>query len=184
MLFECQRCETTFTAPPSRDGRKRYCSKQCSYAAKRKASPIATCLGCGRTFRQNRPSRQARFCSKACASRHTAKTRPTTKGRYVTSKGYVAIYQPNHPNTSKGGYMMEHRLTMEAQIGRYLMSNEIVHHRDGNRQNNALSNLDLMFKDAHDRLPKERTGVVQCPHCARMIRLSRPARLVAQTSRK
>lgn len=96
----------------------------------------------------------------------------------------MAIYQPSHPSASKGGYVMEHRLVMEKQIGRHLQRNEVVHHRDTNRQNNMLSNLELMFKDAHDLLPKERTGEIECPHCAALIRLSRPARIVAQTSRK
>jgi len=38
---------------------------------------------------------------------------------------------------------MEHRYVMEQVLGRKLASREIVHHRDGNPQNNSPDNLAL-----------------------------------------
>jgi hypothetical protein len=37
----------------------------------------------------------------------------------------------------------EHRLVMAQHLGRALLPTESVHHRDGNRRNNALTNLEL-----------------------------------------
>ena len=41
------------------------------------------------------------------------------------------------------GWVFEHRMVMEAAIGRPLTADEIVHHRDGDKQNNAIQNLEL-----------------------------------------
>jgi hypothetical protein len=40
--------------------------------------------------------------------------------------------------------MAEHRLVMEQAIGRYLEEWELVHHKDGDRANNLLANLELL----------------------------------------
>ena len=40
---------------------------------------------------------------------------------------------------------MEHRLVMARSLGRPLLSHESVHHIDGDRKNNKLSNLQLCF---------------------------------------
>ena len=57
--------------------------------------------------------------------------------------GYIRIYTPEHPAANKGGYVYEHRLVMEAKLGRLLKSGEIVDHIDRNRSNNAPENLRL-----------------------------------------
>jgi len=40
-------------------------------------------------------------------------------------------------------YVFEHHLVMEQSIGRFLKMHELVHHIDGNRLNNDISNLYL-----------------------------------------
>jgi len=45
--------------------------------------------------------------------------------------------------------MFEHRLVMEQHLGRYLLPTEIVHHRDSNRQNNDISNLEMRTRRTH-----------------------------------
>jgi hypothetical protein len=42
-----------------------------------------------------------------------------------------------------GKWVMQHREVMEAHLGRKLESYEHVHHKDGNRANNAIENLEL-----------------------------------------
>ena len=49
-------------------------------------------------------------------------------------------------------YRSVHVVAMEKNIGRKLNSNEVVHHIDGNKSNNDLSNLALMTRSEHARL--------------------------------
>jgi predicted Zn-ribbon and HTH transcriptional regulator len=64
--------------------------------------------------------------------------------------GYEVIYYPTHPNARKGsGIVYLHRIIMENHLGRYLESNEIVHHIDKNRSNNILENLELTTAAEH-----------------------------------
>ena len=48
---------------------------------------------------------------------------------------------------------------MEKKLGRYLKPNEIVHHIDGNKQNNKLSNLKLMTEEQHKSLEMKQRPV-------------------------
>ena len=49
-------------------------------------------------------------------------------GRIKHIGGYVFIKKPNHPFCSSKGYVFEHRLVVEQQIGRYLRPKEVPHH--------------------------------------------------------
>jgi hypothetical protein len=57
--------------------------------------------------------------------------------------GYILLYLPNHPNCSVNGQYAEHRLVMEKMIGRYLIKDENVHHKNGIRDDNRPENLEL-----------------------------------------
>ena len=63
--------------------------------------------------------------------------------------GYISIYFPDHPRSTKEGYIMEHVLVMEAALGRHLSPDEVVHHKNFKRDDNRLSNLQLMTKHSH-----------------------------------
>lgn len=67
------------------------------------------------------------------------------KKKWIGRDGYVLVAAPvGHPNPRADGTILEHRLVMESLIGRPLYDWEIVHHKDGNRQNNTPENLELM----------------------------------------
>lgn len=69
-------------------------------------------------------------------------------GRHVDKNGAIYILSPDHPHKTHAGYVFEHRLIMEKMIGRYLIPNEVVHHRDGNPGNNSPDNLQLFSENA------------------------------------
>lgn len=48
-----------------------------------------------------------------------------------------------------GKPIVEHRYLMERHLGRKLKSNEIVHHKDGDRFNNAIDNLEIVDRAKH-----------------------------------
>lgn len=93
-------------------------------------------------------------CSRACAAEIKSRTKsgpnhPRWKsGKEISPCGYQLEYNPNHPDAHKGK-VFTHRLMMEQKIGRKLTSKEIVHHKDGNKLNNKIENLQIMTRAEH-----------------------------------
>lgn len=58
-------------------------------------------------------------------------------------EGYVLLHRPDHPNSQKSGYIMEHVLVMSEHLGRPLFEDENVHHIHGDRADNQIGNLEL-----------------------------------------
>lgn len=63
--------------------------------------------------------------------------------------GYISVYVPDHPNSTKEGYVMKHILIMERNIGRYLRKGECVHHINKIKSDNRIENLKLMTLSEH-----------------------------------
>lgn len=65
---------------------------------------------------------------------------PTSGRKFLNAKGYVVCWAKGKPYT-------EHRLIMEEYLGRELLPEETVHHKNGNRQDNRIENLELWTKN-------------------------------------
>jgi hypothetical protein len=81
------------------------------------------------------------------------------EGCRIDKNGYREVSSPGHPHARKSGYVFEHRLVVEQYLGRYLTKNEVVHHKDGNKLNNALENLEVFANNA-EHLKHELSGKV------------------------
>lgn len=73
-------------------------------------------------------------------------------GSYISSDGYRMIYVGNHNTASKwSNYKKEHVVVMEEFIGRTLLDNELVHHKDLDKLNNDINNLELLSSHKEHR---------------------------------
>ena len=96
--------------------------------------------------------------------RHYGTDHRNWKGGTLVKMGYIMEYAPDHPASKAGkGYVMQHRLVMERSIGRYLLPTELIHHINGDKQDNRLENLEI--KSQHDHIkdhkavaPRDRKG--------------------------
>lgn len=116
------------------------------------------CKTCGKEFEPRKQwRRESKYCSrrcfklgfrgegnpffgKKCTPEHkqaiSGENNGIWKGGKYKSRGYIMVLRKNHPYANSYGYIREHRLIIEQQIGRYLLSSEEVHHlgkKDDNR---------------------------------------------------
>lgn len=131
--------------------RAKYCNKDCYQKDHSKRYIKAYCLFCDKEF-ETQESRPKIFCSLKCRYDHNKRDGST----YVGVNGYRYVKVHGHPNGAQSNYwMLEHRHVMEQHLGRYLTFEETVHHKDGNKLNNALENLEVLSNSAHVKLHNE-----------------------------
>lgn len=91
----------------------------------------------------------------------------------IIKKGeYDYVIVKEHPKATRHGYVLMHRVIMENSIGRVLKSYEVVHHKDGNKHNNGIKNLELMTISGHSSLhaPKAKWDTLICKNCGKVFR--------------
>lgn len=131
----CANCGTQFEHISSRCNTAKYCSVSCYYESmKGRGSVELTCVVCKNTFRRP-PSRaiyRSPVCDKVC--------------RGILSRSAA----PGSPYSARQWLHRRGRLTKCEECG-YCKHPEIlaVHHKDGNRSNNAIDNLVILCPNCH-----------------------------------
>lgn len=96
------------------------------------------CKACGKSFYAARwdIARGRKYCTHKCSE--------IGSGSYITSDGYVKVLNRKHPRADKSGFVYEHIQVMEKHLGRDILKGEIVHHKNHDRADNRLNNLELV----------------------------------------
>lgn len=143
----CEQCGTDFWVIPAEEHKARFCSRECRDAGNRVGVESRVCEGCGKTFDFNLTMEKwnaGRYCSQKCYLDH--RTKQSIGRRKKTSDGYVMVRKPDHLNAQGTGWVLEHRLVMEQHLGRLMYPDENVHHKNGQRDDNRLENLELWVR--------------------------------------
>ena len=132
---------------------------------------IWECDNCNKKFEvENRRATEAtnkkqnKFCSSICRLNYQKKvgSKRVTKwveqnghprlksGCGVTTDGYVWIRVEN--DNYFHNQVKLHRYLMEVKLGRKLLSTEIVHHKDFNKLNNNIENLEVVTRSEHNKI--------------------------------
>ena len=89
----------------------------------------------------------------------------------IISKGdYYYCIVKEHPNRTKNNYVLLHRVIMENHIGKLLNTNEIVHHKNENKKDNRIENLEIFSVSEHSKHHRSNIGrsmlKLKCPECS------------------
>ena len=132
LISDCAECGNTFTHIASRANKAKYCSPTCYHKAmSRKGTMEYSCHHCGVKF-LSAPSRKRKYCSKTCvnkASKENFNPVFTTVRKAMARRNLLV-------KCEKCGFDAQPKI-----LG--------VHHKDGNRKNNAMENLAVLCPNCH-----------------------------------
>lgn len=87
---------------------------------------------------------------------------------YVDSRGRFRVWSPNNIRSYKGGYILRSIVAYEKYHKASVPIGYEIHHKDRNRINDSLDNLQMLSKEEHAAIHyKERTVEVErfCTKC-------------------
>lgn len=88
---------------------------------------------------------------------------------------YTYALVPEHPFATKNGYVLYHRIIVENHLNRLLNSHEVVHHKNHNKFDNRIENLEVLDSVEHNRIHGLEHGReyadLKCPICGKEFSL-------------
>lgn len=115
-----------------------------SWGRKNRKHADKKCETCMRLFRPKR--KHSRFCSRPCLWKTNGGKNKKPESWWMSNRGY---YCGNVWIEGKRIYYRKHRWIMEKHLGRKLLPNEDVHHKNGIKTDNTISNLEVMDHAKH-----------------------------------
>lgn len=184
MILTCSICNKEFNCAPSRLKRAvdpPCCSRFCANLQKQQKQEInCECDFCHKKFHRKKSQLikniKYNYCSEDCLAQHRkilykginnpnafSRIPPNNK---ILRCGYYWIYMPQHPLSTKSGYIREHRLVAEQYLlteensiiidqKKYLNPKFDVHHKDFNKLNNVPNNLQILSRSEHQKLHQQ-----------------------------
>lgn len=157
----CNVCNVEFEVRRCRTATAKFCSLECRNTA-RFNSVERVCKCCHKVFivyRERLERNAGHFCSNKCRYNSFALSgNPNWKKdghKRLNCNGYIEVKMSVHSQKRTSGYCLEHRLIIEKNIGRILNIKEVVHHINGDKQDNKLENL-ILFKNISEHLKHHR----------------------------
>jgi len=154
MIKHCALCGKEFITYPSKIalGRGKYCSKQCA--------DKFTLFKPGVHVSPKTELRKGMKLPMSWRIKMRGRKPWNYNGGRMRNQGYILVKCAEHPEADRHGYVREHRLVMEKHIGRLLTGKEVVHHKNGKRNDNRIENLEL-FADNATHKRTHRKGVIR-----------------------
>jgi len=151
---------------------RKFCSLKCFSLSQTKEKTEIICPICGKKNKKRiwpsmKKTGRGKYCSRECEyeglRRYYADPQNNKRFKgWTIVRGYVRlnikvipkkdlwIVEPMQRKGERGTTILEHRYIMAKHLNRPLTPDEVVHHIDGNRQNNSLVNLQLLPKAKHN----------------------------------
>lgn len=159
-----------------------FCSRRCMGIYTKKQNLNTICPICGKSFHKKAYSKTKclnNYCSIECHRKAKMKYMKGEKNhqyglkgklnaswksdKRVSSYGYILVRCLEHPFRNEDDMVFEHRLIAEKYLlndensveingKKYLKNDLIVHHKDGNKKNNSVDNLEIMTLSEHTKL--------------------------------
>lgn len=79
---------------------------------------------------------------------------PAIKKLPISKDGYVRVVAPDYPGSYATGVVPEHRLVVANHLGRVIGNKEHIHHRNGDKSDNRIENLQVVSIKEHIDLHK------------------------------